>query len=336
VLEIGPGTGNLTVKLLESAKRVIAVEIDPRMAAELQKRVSSSYERAHAHTRTCASRDRAHGCKHALNDERPFAGRLQLMMGDFMKVDLPYFDVCVANTPYQISSPLVFKLLAHRPMFRSHARTHAHARTRTRTRTDSIFTDLRRCAVLMFQREFALRLIAQPGSEMYCRLSVNTQLLSKVSHIIKVSRNSFRPPPKVDSSVVRMKPKKNPLPINFVEWDGLIKACFSRKNKTLGAIFRNKTTLKHLEQNYHSALALHNQKADDALDFKALVLDVLQQSGFSERRAAKLEIDDFMTLLKMLNDHHVYFALESATWNANANANPIAFDPNMDVDEPQQ
>lgn len=62
---------------------------------------------------------------------------LQVIQGDVMKADLPYFDVCVANIPYQISSPLTFKLLAHRPSFRA--------------------------AVIMFQHEFAMRLVAKPG-----------------------------------------------------------------------------------------------------------------------------------------------------------------------------
>jgi len=90
VLEIGPGTGNMTVKLLEAAKKVIAVEVDPRMVAEVQKRVS----------------------------ETDGASRLQIMFADILKVDLPPFDVCVANVPYNISSSIVFKLLAHRPFFR--------------------------------------------------------------------------------------------------------------------------------------------------------------------------------------------------------------------------
>lgn len=89
----------------------------------------------------------------------------------------------------QISSPLVFKLLAHRPIFRT--------------------------AVLMFQREFALRLVAAPGNNLYCRLTVNTQLLSKVQHVIKVGRNNFRPPPKVESSVVRITPRNPPPPLQF-------------------------------------------------------------------------------------------------------------------------
>eukprot|EP00163_Fabomonas_tropica_P015293 TRINITY_DN279_c0_g3_i4.p1 TRINITY_DN279_c0_g3~~TRINITY_DN279_c0_g3_i4.p1 ORF type:complete len:233 (-),score=39.71 TRINITY_DN279_c0_g3_i4:435-1133(-) len=162
VLEIGPGTGNLTVKLLESCKKVVACEVDPRMVIEVQKRVQ--------HT--------------------PDAHKLQILQGDVLKHDLPYFDVCVANVPYQISSPLVFKLLAHRPFFR--------------------------CAVLMFQREFAMRLIAKPGDNLYCRLSVNTQLLSRVSHVMKVGKNNFRPPPKVESDVVKIEPRNPPPPVNFV------------------------------------------------------------------------------------------------------------------------
>ncbi len=54
-----------------------------------------------------------------------------------------------------------------------------------------------------FQREFAQRLVAQPGDKLYCRLSVNTQLLARVDHLMKVGKNNFRPPPKVESSVVR-------------------------------------------------------------------------------------------------------------------------------------
>ena len=48
----------------------------------------------------------------------------------------------------------------------------------------------------MVQREFAMRLCAKPGDELYCRLSVNTQLLCKADHLMKVSKKSFRPPPK--------------------------------------------------------------------------------------------------------------------------------------------
>lgn len=70
------------------------------------------------------------------------------------------------------------------------------------------------------------------------RLAANTQLLARVNHLLKVGKNNFRPPPKVDSSVVRIEPRNPPPPVNFLEWDGLVRLCFGRKNKTLGAIFR--------------------------------------------------------------------------------------------------
>ena len=172
VLEIGPGTGNLTVELLKQVKKVVALEYDSRMVREVLKRVEAT----------------------------PYAHKLSVIQGDALKTTWPFFDVLVANLPYQISSPVVFKLLSHRPMFR--------------------------CAVLMFQEEFALRLSARPGEALYCRLSVNTQLLAKVDQLLKVGKQNFRPPPKVESRVVRIELKNPPPPVNFVEWDGMVRVLF--------------------------------------------------------------------------------------------------------------
>lgn len=74
VLEIGPGTGNMTVRMLEKCKKVVACEIDTRLAAELQKRVQGT----------------------------PLQPKLQMLIGDFLKAELPFFDLCIANVPYQI------------------------------------------------------------------------------------------------------------------------------------------------------------------------------------------------------------------------------------------
>ncbi len=101
VLEVGPGTGNLTVKILEKCRKVIAVELDPRMAAEITKRVQGT----------------------------PLQKKLEVILGDVIKMELPPFDVLISNTPYQISSPLIFKILA--------------------------LPNPPRTSVLMFQREFA-------------------------------------------------------------------------------------------------------------------------------------------------------------------------------------
>jgi len=254
VLEIGPGTGNMTVKMLDKVKKVVACELDPRMVAELQKRVQGTH----------------------------FQSKLQMLVGDVIKTELPFFDVCVANVPYQISSPLVFKLLLHRPFFR--------------------------CAVLMFQREFAQRLVAQPGDKLYCRLSINTQLLARVDHLMKVGKNNFRPPPKVESSVVRIEPRNPPPPINFKEWDGLTRICFVRKNKTLSAGFNSTGVLLLIEKNYKVHKSVAGEVVPPDFNVKNLVAEVLETTGFKEKRARTMDIDDFMKLLHAFNSADLHFA----------------------------
>ncbi|KAJ3088952.1 dimethyladenosine transferase [Physocladia obscura] len=248
VLEIGPGTGNVSVKILPKCKKLTVVEMDPRMAAELSKRVQGTAEQK----------------------------KLDIVVGDFLKVDLPYFDVCISNTPYQISAALTFKLLQHRPLWR--------------------------CAILMFQREFALRLVAKPGEELYCRLSANVQLLAKVDHVMKVGKNNFRPPPQVESSVVRVEPRQPPPPIDFNEWDGMLRILFGRKNKTISATFKTQTTLEMLEHNYKTICAVNHIDVPMDFNVKEAVQAVLDSVGMSDSRAAKMDNDDFMKLLSAFID----------------------------------
>jgi len=86
-VQVGPGTGNLTIKMLPKVKKVLAFEIDQRMVAEVIKRARNA----------------------------GMENKLEVIVGDIIKTgDLPPFDICVANIPYQISSPLIFKLLLHR------------------------------------------------------------------------------------------------------------------------------------------------------------------------------------------------------------------------------
>ncbi|KAL2039694.1 hypothetical protein N7G274_007553 [Stereocaulon virgatum] len=210
VLEVGPGTGNITVKILEKAKKVIAVELDPRMAAEVTKRVQG----------------------------KPEAKRLEVLLGDVVKTELPYFDVCISNTPYQISSPLTFKLLTLSPSPRT--------------------------CILTFQLEFAQRLFARPGSALYSRLSVNAQMWATVTHIMKIGRTNSRPPPAVESSVVRLVPKKPRPQISWEEWDGLLRVCFVRKNRTLRAGFLGTTTvMEMLEHNYRTWCAQNDVPVEE-------------------------------------------------------------------------
>lgn len=222
-MEVGPGTGNLSSKILEHAKKLIAFEIDSRMIAELKKRVIGT----------------------------PAQSKLQVIAGDVMKTEWPTFDVCVSNLPYQISSPFVFKLLLQRP--------------------------LPRYAVIMFQQEFADRLIAKPGSKLYCRLSVNVQLLAKVEHLMRVKRTEFRPPPKVDSTVVRIEPINPPPPINYKEWDGLLRIVFLRKNQTMTAAFKKSTILEMLDKNYRTYCSLKNIVSLSflLLSFVKIILEIM-------------------------------------------------------------
>lgn len=125
-----------------------------------------------------------------------------------------------------------------------------------------------------------MRLVAQPGDALYCRLSVNTQLFARVFHLLKVGKNNFRPPPKVESSVVRIEPRK-PLPeMNFKEWDGLIRICFNRKNKTIGSIFKQKSVLSVLEKNYKTLQALRLSENGSLQDIEMPVdVPILADTG---------------------------------------------------------
>ncbi|KAF1985406.1 dimethyladenosine transferase [Aulographum hederae CBS 113979] len=236
VLEVGPGSGNLTVKILEKAKRCIAVELDPRMAAEVTKRVQGT----------------------------PSQKRLEVLLGDVIKTDLPYFDVCISNTPYQISSPLTFKLLATSPAPRT--------------------------CILMFQREFAMRLFAKPGDKLYSRLSVNAQMWAKIDHIMKVGKNNFKPPPAVESSVVRLVPKVPRPQISYEEWDGLLRVCFVRKNKTLRSSFLGTTSvLDMLESNYKTWCAQNDIALDDGPEEEA---DSMEVEEPEEEWNGIMDVDD--------------------------------------------
>lgn len=218
VLEIGSGTGNLTVKLLEKARKVICYEKDERMAAELVKRVKS------------------------LN----LSHKMKLFVGDCMKSDFPHFDLCISNIPYQISSVLIFKL----------------------------FNYNFRAVVLMLQHEFAMRLVARPGSPEYSRLSVSSQLFSKTEYMFKVSRKNFNPMPKVESAVVKIRKRIDQPNINVPEFENFLRICFKRKNKTLNSVFGDKSTIKKMKRDKTEITAILNT--------------------FGIKRASKLNVEDFL------------------------------------------
>lgn len=145
--------------------------------------------------------------------------------------------------------------------------------------------------MLMFQREFALRLVATPGSKSWCRLAANVQLYARVEHIMKVGKGNFRPPPQVESSVVRISPRDPPPPVRFEEFDGLNRIIFSRMHKTVKSTFTAKGVAGMLLKNDRTGRA---ERMEGVEDGKA------PQSGAAEHKV-RLSVAtqiDFLTLFR--------------------------------------
>ncbi|KAM0932294.1 putative 18S rRNA (adenine(1779)-N(6)/adenine(1780)-N(6))-dimethyltransferase [Dioscorea sansibarensis] len=283
VLEIGPGTGNLTVRLLQSASKVIAVEIDHRMVDSLLGRVS----------------------------QLGLADRLTVIKENALTTKLPPFDLCVANIPYGISSPLIAKLLfeTRPPCFRT--------------------------ATLLLQKEFARRLIAMPGDSDYNRLAVNVGLVANVEFLMDVSKKDFVPSPKVDSTLVKIRPRDVVPVVDLDEWLAFIRTCFSKRNKTLGAIFKQKKKVAELlgrlvKPNSPKLREVEEEEDDDDDDdddgddceyreeevggyglevglFKEKVIGILKSGGFEEKRPSKLSNEELMHLLQLFNKEGILF-----------------------------
>ena len=178
VLEIGPGGGVLTAALLERGAHVRAVELDTGLLPNLERRFSDELA----------------------------SGDLTITIGDASKVELPKFDLVVANLPYSISSKITFRLL------------------------EVGFEK----AVLMYQLEFAKRLAAAPGNGDYGRLSVMTQAMADVEFLLELPPESFNPPPEVWSAVVVLTPRAPPVPIdNQKMFSDVVREVFSHRRKTL-------------------------------------------------------------------------------------------------------
>jgi len=155
-LEIGPGRGALTKPLAARVHRIVAVEIDRDLAAHLRAELPSS---------------------------------VRVAEGDFLEANLdellrdePKPVRVIGNLPYNVSSPILFKLL--------------HAADEGR-----LFAD----ATLMLQKEVADRLVAEPGTGDYGALAIQVALLADVERVLTLPPGAFRPPPKVTSAVVRLR-----------------------------------------------------------------------------------------------------------------------------------
>lgn len=136
-------------------------------------------------------------------------GRFQLIEGDALQVDFAPLAPAVicGNIPYYITGPILRKTLA-------------------------LGAGLVR-AVFLVQREVADRLAASPGSRDYGYLSVAAQALCKVERLFAVKAGAFRPPPKVESAVVRLTPREAPRVADYAAFLGFAELCFRHKRKTL-------------------------------------------------------------------------------------------------------
>ncbi|PLY04455.1 MAG: ribosomal RNA small subunit methyltransferase A [Desulfuromonas sp.] len=181
VVEVGPGRGALTEPLLAATGNVTVCEIDPDLIAYWK--------------------------------ERALTG-LKVLEGDVLEHDwqavfaAPPYKM-VANLPYNISTPILFKLIEHRALFSR--------------------------MVLMFQREVGERLLAVPGNKDYGILSVLLQVWYDISKVVLVKPGAFFPPPKVDSLVLRFVPLAQPR-VKLGGWEHfcrVVKAAFAQRRKSL-------------------------------------------------------------------------------------------------------
>jgi len=184
------------------------------------------------------------------------AGQLTVIQGDALEVELPAdVTASISNLPYGVSSEITFRLLP-----------------------------LGIPTVLMFQREFAERMAAEPGTSEYGRLSVSAQHYADVDVVEPVPPTAFSPPPAVDSAVVRTTPRD---PDYEVEDEAFflrfVKAVFTQRRKTVRNAIRNTAHISELDDPDAVVAA-----ADDNLVGK---------------RAGDLAPDDFATLARLAVEH---------------------------------
>ena len=189
VIEVGVGLGALTAPLAEAAGKVIGLEAD------------SGIIRLH-------------------REQSTLPDNVQLLHQDVLKADFNELAVrcggrlkIIANLPYSISSPFLFKLIEHH--------------------------DLVDFTVVMLQKEVALRLLAQPGCKEYGAPTVLMASCAKVEMLMQVKPEEFHPRPKVDSAVIRL--SFHPLPervraispINYPLLKRVVRGAFGQRRKTL-------------------------------------------------------------------------------------------------------
>jgi 16S rRNA (adenine1518-N6/adenine1519-N6)-dimethyltransferase len=196
VVEIGPGKGALTAALAQRAQRLIAIEVDRKLATELRYnyRLQPQVEIIEADVLKLDFRTVLNRTIGPLNDLRPLK---------------PSRAHVVGNLPYYITSDILLRLFEFHDQF------------------DVI--------VIMVQREVADRIAAAPGTRDYGLLSATAQLYTRVDKLFTLPPGAFTPPPKVHSTVLRLKiaPRYEELQVKPAEFISFLKSAFAMKRKTL-------------------------------------------------------------------------------------------------------
>ena len=216
MLEIGAGAGAITVPRAATGAPLLAVEIDRDLAADLAAKVPANV--------TIITAD------FLKTDVLPFLTALQPNLppatGHAPQVQRRFR--VVGNLPYNISSPILFRLIE---LSRAH----------------EVFAD----ATLMVQREVADRLVAKPGTKAYGVLSVFAQIYADIDRKLDLPPGAFSPPPKVQSSVVRLTFRRSPVRIvDELVFQQVVKIAFMQRRKMLT------NALRHYDPTAPAVLAL--------------------------------------------------------------------------------
>ena len=196
VIEIGPGRGMLTDLLVHRARKLIGIELDRVLAAQMRMKYASlsSIEVLESDFVTV--------------EWQSMVGRRPGPLHDLRPTQPDTVDI-IGNLPYYITSDIVLRILAeHESIGR---------------------------AVIMVQREVADRIAAQPGTRDYGLLSATTQLFARVENLFTLPPSAFSPAPQVHSSVLRltMAPRLEELRVDPDAFQELLKLAFAQKRKTL-------------------------------------------------------------------------------------------------------
>ncbi|MFW9953749.1 MAG: 16S rRNA (adenine(1518)-N(6)/adenine(1519)-N(6))-dimethyltransferase RsmA [Candidatus Thorarchaeota archaeon] len=175
------------------------------------------------------------GLAKALRDLLASNDNVEIIEGDALQVSWPKADKIVSNLPYSAASAITFRLLQKEP-----------------------FEE----AILMYQKEFAQRLLATPGSSEYSRLSIDFQYLGNAEHIMDVDARNFYPTPEVNSSVLRVVHRKTgPFARSDEVFFWMIHGLFSYPNKQLRKALG--IWLKNIGQAHLTDTLLEGQRAVD-------------------------------------------------------------------------